>query len=188
MTTDLMAQHRKRGKCSDPVGKCQFRDADVDLYSGCCRPCYDRLRNSNPKNKDTMPDLSPPPQNVEEKNLHKARGFLFESFRLIGATEEHADIVMRTLGTYFRPIQKDLARELAELDTLVKHVPAITEPTDSTAVLHDESSTAQQDSPTQQPQQPQQPQHDSTAQRRSTSDQQRKPAKRASLASTPAAG
>lgn len=73
MTTDLMNQHRRRGKCSDPVGKCQFRDQDVDLYNGCCRPCYDRLRNSNPKSKTTMPDLSPPPQNAEEKDLHKAK-------------------------------------------------------------------------------------------------------------------
>jgi hypothetical protein len=132
-----------------------------------------------------MPDLSPPPQNAEEKTLHKARELLFESFRLIGVTQEHADIVMRTLGTYFRPIQKDLTRELAALDLLVKHVPAITEPTDSTATLNDESSTAQQDSTAQQPQQPQQ---NSTAQRRSTSEQPRKPAKRVPLASRPAAG
>jgi hypothetical protein len=135
-----------------------------------------------------MPDLSPPPQNAEEKTLHKARELLFESLRLIGATQEHADTVMQTLGTYFRPIQRDLARELTTLDLLVKHVPAITEPTDSTAVLRDESSTAQQDSPTQQPQQDSTTQQDSTAQRRSTSDQQLKPAKRASLASRPAVG
>jgi hypothetical protein len=100
-----------------------------------------------------MLNLSPPP-NAEEKNLNKGRRLLFDSFRIIGVTQEHADIVMGTLGPYFRPIQQDLAREMAALDILVRHVPAITTQQDS---------TAQQDSTVQQPQLAQQAQQAESA-------------------------
>jgi hypothetical protein len=121
-----------------------------------------------------MLDLSPPPQTAEERDLHKAKALLFDALRLMKATPEHAATMMQTAGPYFRPIQRDLTKEHTALDILVKHVPAITDPTDATAVNESTpqpAQLAQHISTDQRPQQTstdQQSQQTSTPQRRST--------------------
>ena len=143
---------RPVGICADPLGRCQFQGQQVTLYMGNCRPCYDRLRNSNPENKKTMPNYSPPPATTEEKSLLAARKCLFDFFRLSSATEDQTSKILDVAGPLFRPILPALEEERAKIENLFKRVPPITAQQDSTAQV------------LAQPQPQPQPQPDSTTQ------------------------
>jgi hypothetical protein len=137
-----MTDERKLGHCPDPLGKCQFVGKTVALYSGHCRPCYDRLRNSNPANKQTMPDLSPARATKEDKDLAKSRAYQMAAFRLAGVSLDDQDTVMKTMRLYYRPIMEQLRREQQSLDTILRDMPgSAVEVTGSTV---QQNSTVQQ--------------------------------------------
>src|SRR5690349_12743820 len=114
-----MSYQRKLGFCADPSGTCVHTGQEIELYMGLCRKCYDRLRNSNPKNKETMPDLGSVATVREDRVIAAGRAKLFEAFSLLQVSDEDKDAVLKILARYFREVMEQLYRERADLDKII---------------------------------------------------------------------
>jgi hypothetical protein len=122
-TTQMRSTDGHRmGICADPMGNCPHANQSVPLYSGMCRSCYDRTRNSNTANKQLLPDLTQPVYKGDTQ-LKKSLNLLLESMFLSGATPEQRALVLKILGPLYRPIRQELDSIRSQQAEVLQYIP-----------------------------------------------------------------